>query len=100
MNPNMLAFQQQQLMQRQRQAILQQQMYGGGGMPMNMQNMNAAQFQQMRQNGMQPRIPPHLAQAHLPQGGQHPNPQQQVSNIQPLCAVHCSLLPEFSLLIL
>jgi len=51
---------------------MQQQMFGG--MPMNLQNMNAVQFQQMRQNGMQPRMPGHMPQAHLAQGGQHPNP--------------------------
>jgi hypothetical protein len=81
MNPVMI--QQQRLIAQQRQAALMQQQVYGGGMPMGIQNMNAAQFAQLRQGGMQPQVlPAHLQQQHLQQGGQHPNAQQQqqVSN--------------------
>ncbi|KAI0483955.1 LIM-domain binding protein-domain-containing protein [Xylariaceae sp. FL0804] len=75
-NPSMLAMQQQQQrLLHQRQLALQSQMYGGMN-PMQMGQMNAAQFQAMRQNANLQRvgIPQHLQQAvHMGQQGQHPN---------------------------
>ncbi|RYP51091.1 hypothetical protein DL768_003497 [Monosporascus sp. mg162] len=90
-NPNMVAIQQQRMLQqRQLMAQAQQMGYGnmgGNGMGMNM-NMNAAQFAAMRnQNMRQVGVPPHMQQAHLPQQGQHPNPQHAQMMAQQL-ALH------------
>ncbi|RYP19673.1 hypothetical protein DL767_009607 [Monosporascus sp. MG133] len=92
-NPNMVALQQQRMLQqRQLMAQAQQMGYGnmgGNGMGMNM-NMNAAQFAAMRnnQNMRQAGVPPHMQQAHLPQQGQHPNPQQHAQMMAQQLALH------------